>query len=189
MPENGKRILVVEGEPPSYNSLSLFLRGKGYEPHVAASATEATEALSADGFDLILCDYWLPDMDGLSFLKLIGDGQPAIVKILTSSYLPAHVMDEMKWAGIHDVILRPFTMDMLESAVSRNRTSQAIQGVLVADRRGTVGGEKEWTRRTNHDEQESRPIAGHRTGSHLGGAGTGKGRYGSRDMESALRPI
>lgn len=137
---NGKRILLVEGEPPTYNS--LFLRDKGYEPHFTASATEAMAALSADGFDLILCDYWLPDMDGLSFLKLIGDGQPAIVKILTSSYLPAHVMDEVKWAGIHDVILRPFTMDMLGRAVTWNRTPQAIQGVFVADRRETVGGEK-----------------------------------------------
>jgi DNA-binding NtrC family response regulator len=122
-------------------SLSLFLRVKGYEPHVAASATEAMAALSADGFDLILCEYWLPDMDGLSFLKLIGDGQPAVVKILTSSYLPAHVMDEVKWAGIHDVILQPFTMDMLGRAVSRNRTPHAIHGVFVADRRETVGGE------------------------------------------------
>ena len=181
--------MLVEGEPRTYNSLPLFLRGKGYKPQVAASAAEAMAVLSADGFDLILCEYWLPDMDGLSFLKLIGDAQPGIVKILTSSYLPVHVMDAVKWAGIHDVILQPFDMDMLGRAVSRNRIPQAIQGDFVSDRRGTVGGEKERRRRTNHDEQESRPFEEHGTGSHLGGAGTGKGRYGSRDMESALRPI
>ena len=158
---NGKRILLVEGEPWTRDSLSLFLRVKGYEPHVAASATEAMVAFSADGFDLILCEYWLPDMDGLSFLKLIGDAHPGTVKILTSSYLSAHVMEEAKRAGIHAVIRQPFTMDMLGRTLSRNRTRHAIQGEFLADRRGTAGGEKEWTRRTNHDEQEFRPFAEH----------------------------
>lgn len=42
---NGKRILLVEGEPRTCDSLSLFLRVKGYEPHVAASASAANKPL------------------------------------------------------------------------------------------------------------------------------------------------
>jgi DNA-binding NtrC family response regulator len=106
----GKRILLVEGEPWTRDSLSLFLRIEGCSPHVATSATEAMAALSAGRFDLIICEYWLPDMDGLSFLKVFGNSHPGTVKILASSYMPAQAMAEAKWAGIHDVIHPPFTM-------------------------------------------------------------------------------
>ena len=97
---NKKRILLVEGEPSPRVSLSHILRVEGYNPHVATSAAEAKAALSADVFDKIICHYWLPDMDGLSFLKLLGDVHPGIVKILTSSYLSAHMMEEAQLAGI-----------------------------------------------------------------------------------------
>jgi DNA-binding NtrC family response regulator len=186
---NGKRILLVEGEPWTRDSLSLVLRAEGCSPHVAASATEAMAALSAGRFDLIICEYWLPDMDGLSFLKLFGDCHPGTVKILTSSYMSDQAMVEAKWAGVHDVIRPPFTVGMLGRALSRNRIPHAVQGNFGADRKGNVGGEKEWTRRMNHDAQEPRPIGEHQTSSHLGGTGTEEGRYCSRVLESALRPI
>jgi DNA-binding NtrC family response regulator len=131
---NGKRILLVEGEPWTRNSLSLVLRVEGCSPHVAASATEAMAALSAGRFDLIICEYWLPDMDGLSFLKLFGDCHPGTVKILISSYMSDQAMGEAKRVGIHDVIRPPFKMDMLGRTLSRHRAPLAVQGELVADR-------------------------------------------------------
>jgi hypothetical protein len=42
---------------------------------------------------LIICEYWLPDMDGLSFLKLFGLSS-GTVKILTSSYMSDQAMVE-----------------------------------------------------------------------------------------------
>ena len=132
---NGKRILLVEGEPWTRDSLSLslFLRVEGCSPHVAASATEAMAALSAGCFDLIICEYWLPDMDGLSFLKLFGDCHPGTVKILTSSYMSDQAMGEAKRVGIHDMIRPPFSMDMLGRALSRNRAplGQDFMGDLL----------------------------------------------------------
>ena len=145
---SGKRILLVEGEPWTRNSLSSLLRIDGCSMHVAASAAEAMAALSADGFDLILCEYWLPDMDGLSFLKLVGDAHPGSVKILTSSYLSAQAMDEAKWSGIHDVILQPVTGDMLGRALARNRTPHGIQGEFDS------GPERERRRRKRIDEED-----------------------------------
>src|SRR5512132_1819526 len=169
---NGKRVLLVEGEPWTRDSLSHFFRIQGCSSlHVAASATEAMAALSACRFDLIVCEYWLPDMDGLSFLKLFGNRHPGTVKVLTSSYMSDQAMSEAKWAGIHDVLRPPFTMEMLGRALSRNQAPLAVQGESGADRKENVGGEKEWTRRTNHDEQGPRPVGEHGTGSQLGGTG------------------
>lgn len=186
---NGKRILLVEGEPWTRDSLSLILRVEGCSPHVAASATEAMAALSAGRFDLIICEYWLPDMDGLSFLKLFGDRHPGTVKILTWSYMADQAMGEAKWAGIHEVIHPPFTFDLLGRAFSRNRAPLAVQGNFGEGRKENVGGGKGWTRGVNHDEQEPRPIGEYQTSPHLGGRGAEEGRYGSRVLGSALRPI
>ncbi len=62
---NGMRLLLVEGESWTRYTLSLFFRNGRCSPHVAKFA-----ALSAGRFDLIICDYWLSDMDGLSFLTV-----------------------------------------------------------------------------------------------------------------------
>ena len=115
-----RSVLLVEDDPWTRDSLSLFFQIEGCRLRSATNADEAISAILEDRFDLILCEYWLPDMDGLSVLKLYGDRQPEAVKVLISAYLTRQAVDEAIRCGIDDVIRKPFKVETLEKSLKRH---------------------------------------------------------------------
>jgi len=115
-----EKILLVENDPWTRESLSLFFQIQGCRLQSDANAQEAIGSLSEGQHDLILCEYWLPDMDGLTLLKLYGNRQPRAVKFLLAAYLTHEVAREVGRAGIHDVIRTPFTVETLEKSLQRH---------------------------------------------------------------------
>jgi two-component system, NtrC family, response regulator GlrR len=114
-----KNILLIEDDPWTRDALSLFFQFEGCLLQSAASANEAIKALSGDRFDLILCEYSLSDMDGLSLLKRFGDSQPGAVKFLFTTTLTHPLVEEAGRYGIHNVIRKPFTVETLEKSLRR----------------------------------------------------------------------
>lgn len=115
-----RSVLLVEDDPWTRDSLSLFFQVEGCRLQSAANADEAISALLGERFDLIICEYWLPDMDGLSVLKLYGDCQPEAVKVLISAYLTHQAVDEAMRSGIDDVLRKPFKVETLEKSLKRH---------------------------------------------------------------------
>lgn len=79
MPE---RILVVEDDHDSLKGLTRLLRLGGYDVTAAADGRTALSLLQSEpGFDAILTDLMLPDVDGLAVAAAARrlDGRPVIV--------------------------------------------------------------------------------------------------------------
>ncbi len=115
-----RNILLVEDDEWTKDSLALFFQIEGCRLRAASNAEEAIAALSETRYDLIICEYWLPDMDGLSLLKLYGARQPGAVKLLISAYLTHSAVEEAVRCGIHDVIRKPFNVATLEESLRRH---------------------------------------------------------------------
>jgi len=113
-------ILLVEDDPWSRESLSTYFRIVGCRMQSAANAKEAVTAMSLDRFDLILCEYELPGMNGLNLLKTYGDIHPAAVKFLLTSYPVQKLSGEAAGSGVHEVIRKPFTMETFEESLARH---------------------------------------------------------------------
>lgn len=113
-------ILLVEDDPWSRDSLSMFFRIVECRMQSAVNAKEAIAAMSRSRFDLILCEYQLPEMSGLALLKMAGTLQPEAVKFLFTSYPIRKLTEEADRAGIHEVIRKPFAMATLEKSLVRH---------------------------------------------------------------------
>lgn len=113
------RIMLVEDDPWIRDALCLAFRNEGCHLVAFDNATEAVEAVKRDPFDIIISDYWLPDMDGLSFLKLAGNHQPEVVKIIITAYPTSQVNYEVGMMGIHDFIQKPFTIETIERSLAK----------------------------------------------------------------------
>lgn len=123
------RILVIEDERHIATGLKLNLDLDGYDVTVAESAREAGAVLlSPEGFDLILLDVMLPDIDGLTFCKSLRDaGDLTPVLMLTANDRPEDRVAGLE-AGADDYLGKPFDLDELRARVTsllrRTRWSQ-----------------------------------------------------------------
>jgi two-component system cell cycle response regulator CpdR len=117
------RILVVEDEPDVRTFVTRALRGAGHDVDAAGDGRPARETLSqarAAGrpFDLLLTDILMPVMDGVSLALLAARDAPSLRIMLMTGYSDqrerAHGLD----AIIHDILLKPFTLDELVARVA-----------------------------------------------------------------------
>jgi DNA-binding response OmpR family regulator len=68
-----KRILVVDDDELIRIALNELLRPEGYEVHTVSGGNEALEKLDQDGYDLLMLDIIMPEMDGFELCKRIRD--------------------------------------------------------------------------------------------------------------------
>jgi CheY-like chemotaxis protein len=82
------RVLVVEDEKLVNWSLVTSLTNWGFAVHPVFTGYEAVKELQKCGFDVVLLDYQLPDLDGLAVARQIRHLQPdAVIVLLTSLQL------------------------------------------------------------------------------------------------------
>ena len=66
-----KRILIVDDDELVLMALNELLKPEGYEVHAVSSGAEALERLDQDGYDLLMLDIIMPEMDGFELCKKI----------------------------------------------------------------------------------------------------------------------
>ncbi|MEM6737843.1 MAG: response regulator, partial [Bacteroidota bacterium] len=80
------RVLIVDDDPSFNKMLTTFLIKNGFNIISAFSSRSALDALNKGQFDLVLTDFKLPDMDGLSLITKIKTQKSKLPIILMTSY-------------------------------------------------------------------------------------------------------
>ena len=107
------KTLLIEDNEFIRNSMEIAFRQKGYPLRTAATAEEGLEKMAAENFDIIISDYKLPGINGLTFLKHAGGTRPDIIKILISACGDHATVAAAYAIGVHDYLQKPFTLDTL----------------------------------------------------------------------------
>ena len=79
------RILIVDDEEAIREVVSSLLETKGYQCSTVGNGREAIEHLQANGFDLVLSDLVMPEMDGLQLLAWMQSNHPDIPIIMVTA--------------------------------------------------------------------------------------------------------
>ena len=104
------KILVAADDYITRNSVSLFLSRQGYDVVAVDNGTEAAKRLSAESFDLVLSDFDMPGMDGVSLSKHTHRVAPHTAIIIMSG--SADIKNLTAVGGI-DFIQKPIILDKL----------------------------------------------------------------------------
>ena len=118
-----KKILLIDDDEWIRDSMGLFFDSEGCQFNAVETAEAGIAELRERDYDIIISDYRLPGMDGLSFFKQIKVTQNAAVKILITAYGDDDLADESSRAGINDYIEKPFDMQDIERALKRLMTA------------------------------------------------------------------
>ncbi|PLX89813.1 MAG: hypothetical protein C0618_00385 [Desulfuromonas sp.] len=80
-----KKILCVDDDPYILSTLMRFFRNDEYEVMLASSAEQGEELISRSGpVDVVLCDFRMPGINGIDFLKQVHRTSPDTNTILLS---------------------------------------------------------------------------------------------------------
>ena len=109
-------ILIVDDEALIRRSLSERLKLDGYQ--VLEAETGAAALGQLEGVDLVLLASPLPDTDGVSALRQIGEASADVPVILTVHGTVAAAVEAMK-VGAYHVVNKPFNLDEISAVVER----------------------------------------------------------------------
>ncbi len=93
-----KSILVVDDDEMVLMALKELLTPEGYEVHTVLSGKEALERLAQNGYDLLLLDIIMPEMDGYELCKRIRERED--YKEIPIVFLTAKSREEDRVAGL-----------------------------------------------------------------------------------------
>lgn len=114
---NRQKILVVDDEKMIRWSLGEALRGWGYLPIEAETASAALESFEAEQPSAILLDINLPDRSGLDVLRQIRHRQSdAVVIMITANVLVDETIAALR-GGAYDFIGKPINLEELQVAI------------------------------------------------------------------------
>ncbi|WP_141315376.1 response regulator transcription factor [Streptomyces spinoverrucosus] len=110
---NRFRVLVVEDDDTIGRHLETGLRGNDYAATWSRTGTGALAAFAHAGYDVLLLDLGLPDMDGLDVARTLRARHPdLLIIILTARTDDIDVIAGLD-AGADDYLVKPFTLTVL----------------------------------------------------------------------------
>lgn len=132
----GIRVLVIEDEDEIADFIVRGLREEGFTVERATDGHDGWHRLSTEAWDIVLLDWWLPGMDGLSLLERFRRaGGTATVLFLTARDA---ISDRVRGldGGADDYLCKPFAFEELLArlrALVRRPDRRAATTLACAD--------------------------------------------------------
>jgi two-component system chemotaxis response regulator CheY len=82
---NAPRIALIDDDRSWLEVLSEYLERKGFRVYTAASAAEGLNLLRENGIFLVICDYDMPGMDGLEFMRTLRHERANVAILMVSN--------------------------------------------------------------------------------------------------------
>lgn len=135
------RALLVEDNPDHAELMRVHLEREGIASEVVSSGGECLEKVE-EGYDVILLDYSLPDMDGIEVLRRLKEIEVPVVMI--TGHGDEQVAVEAMKGGAYDYVVKSgmyflAVPEVAKRAVEAHRTSKRLEEEIIqAQRREAI---------------------------------------------------
>ncbi len=121
------RILLVDDERNSRESVAEFLTELGHHVTELDRATHAMEVLDQSGYPLIITDIRMPGMDGIEFLSQVKASKHKNSDVIVyTGHGDIHTAIAALRNGAYDYLQKPINVDELALLVERTAEHQAL---------------------------------------------------------------
>lgn len=116
--EGKPNILFVDDEHLLLNTLKRVFRNEDFEAYFVGSGEEAISFLEKNNIEVIVADYRMPEVDGLTLLKIVKEKYPDVIRIILTGYPDlGMLLDAVNEVGIFQVLLKPWRNEELRHAI------------------------------------------------------------------------
>jgi two-component system response regulator AtoC len=115
-----RRILVMDGDERERQETARVLGEAGYAVDTAATKADVVTLLARNGYDLVLADLNMPDLNGPAFYELLKESRrhaPPVIFRIQRGYTPRYANFLMRLAA--PVLMKPALAADLCLAVER----------------------------------------------------------------------
>lgn len=122
-----ERILIIDDNHDICVLLERFLSKQGYKTASALKGEDGLALVRKDAFELVICDFKLPDIDGLEILRRIKVLSPNTAVIIITGYSDVRIAVQAVKHGAYDYVTKPLYPDeilyTIKSALERRLQS------------------------------------------------------------------
>jgi signal transduction histidine kinase len=155
-PKN-QSILIIDDEKVILDLTSIILRNRGYKVYTAGDAADGFDIIENSHPELVLLDYMMPGIDGLTALKIIRERYPDTYVIMFTGKGSEEIAVELMKAGAYDYILKPFNNQNLADRIEnvlRIREVEISNIELMKERERLLAEIEQWNRQLEVRVQE-----------------------------------
>jgi len=126
--QSSETIVIVDDEEMVLTSLSSFLMLETeYEIKTFLSPSEALTYIEGDAVHLVISDYLMPEMDGISFLGKVRDLKPEVPRVLLTGYADKeNAIKAINEVGLYQYIEKPWDNDDLYLIIRNGLEKQRL---------------------------------------------------------------
>jgi len=127
-----ERVLILDDEEMVLTSLRSFLELEtDYEVVTFTSANEALEYTKKNKINLVVSDYLMPEMDGISFLAKVKEIDPNTTRIILTGYADKeNAIKAINEVSLFQYIEKPWDNDNLKLVIRNGIDKQKLLSEL-----------------------------------------------------------
>jgi CheY-like chemotaxis protein len=125
-----ERILVVDDEEAVRQVFQDYFTILGYQVVTAESGRDALKKFVPGGFDCVLCDLVMPEMNGMDFLKELRTLDEKVAFFMMTGYPSVETALDAIKAGAYDYITKPVNLEDVRFKVERAMRMKGVEKSL-----------------------------------------------------------
>lgn len=125
------RILLIDDEPQISGFVGRALEHTGYQIDIASDAAGGVRSAATGGYDLVILDLIMPDMDGRAALAEILRANPAQAVLILSCNSDTGTKVECLDLGARDYLTKPFSLAELTARVRARLRESAMRSEVM----------------------------------------------------------
>jgi CheY-like chemotaxis protein len=123
------KILVVEDDNLTRTSICGLLRNEGYDVIEARDGSQALQLLNQERVDVVITDYYMPQMDGVALVEKIHASSPETPVVFMTGYLSRQSAETIL-KGRAEYMAKPISLEILQFTLQRLLRSKLISCLL-----------------------------------------------------------
>ena len=123
-------VLIVDDEETFARNAAKFLEKAGHSVQVAHTANDGLASFARDTPDILILDYRLPDLDGISVIGRIRAQDRNVVILMITGHGSIELAVEAMKAGANDLLTKPVALADLRDKLAQFSRQQRDSGRL-----------------------------------------------------------
>lgn len=125
------RILQIEDDSATARAVERILTSLGYECETTGLGREGVALAANNGYDLILLDVMLPDIDGYEVLQHLHEAAVDTPIVIESGLIGRDGLARAPDYGVKDYLIKPFTRQELVDCITSTLGRVELAGPAV----------------------------------------------------------